>query len=205
MNKMKRWGVMALVAVLVLGTMGAALADDVVETDKEPLEPGFHELKLGPTGLPDLMFELVTFVLYWGDVDWDTIDPPPACEPEDLADDTTQDTAVDAASVNELCEVLDVSGPNGQVNHGSFVSSFVHWLKDDGMKALKYDGPKGQLVKWASGQDFGKGSDEYHGGPVKDAVADLEKSDLDDDDDDGNGPPEWVKAKKAAKATGKKK
>ena len=42
MKVVKRWGIMTLVALLVLGTMGAALADDGVETKeaKEALDAG---------------------------------------------------------------------------------------------------------------------------------------------------------------------
>jgi len=200
MKKMKRWGVMTLVALLVLGSMGAALADDT-ETAKEPLEPGYKNLDMNPEVL-DLAFDVITFVLYWGDPDgdvwddWESLADPPTCVPS---------PPVVVLSDAEFCETLDVSH-NGHANHGSFVSSFVHWLKKDGgMEALGYDGPKGQLVKWASGQEFGKGNydDFADGTDGLDDVLELETADLDDEAGDGHGPPEFVKARKAAKAAAK--
>ena len=72
MRLMKRWGVMTLVALLVLGTMGAALADDVeteaaeneAETAKEALEAGTYPALEWADGL-------VQFVFHWGDFDED--------------------------------------------------------------------------------------------------------------------------------------
>ncbi|MDH3260601.1 MAG: hypothetical protein OEM84_06465 [Acidimicrobiia bacterium] len=201
MKKMKRWGVMTLVALLVLGSMGAALADDT-ETAKEPLEPGFAELTMDQELLGDV-FDLITFVLYWGDPEqedwdeWQDLDEPPTCVPPPPVVDPLP---------GEFCETLEVSH-NGHVNHGSFVSSFVHWLKDDGMKALEYDGPKGQLVKWAAGQDFGKGDYDFAvGTDGLDDVLELEKADLDEaEEGDGHGPPDWVLTKKAVKAAKRNK
>jgi hypothetical protein len=56
------------------------------------------------------------------------------------------------------------------VNHGTFVSSFVHWLKSpEGMVLLgSYDGPRGQLVKQAAKDGFGKGHKDTTEDPTGD-------------------------------------
>lgn len=43
-----------------------------------------------------------------------------------------------------------MAGPNGQINHGQVVSSFVHALKEAGIKG------KGCLVRHIAGSDYGK-------------------------------------------------
>jgi len=80
------------------------------------------------------------------------------------------------------CIVLDVAGPNGQVNHGTIVSVFVHGLKDL-MEFGEYEGPRGQFVRQVAHGDQGKGDDQ-----VKPS---------DDEDGDDHGPPAWVREKKA--------
>lgn len=49
---------------------------------------------------------------------------------------------------------VDVAGPNGQVNHGQVVSSFVHALKEAGVRA------KGCLVRTIATSDYGKGDQQ---------------------------------------------
>jgi len=113
------------------------------------------------------------------------IPPPPSGDPECPQVDVLQ---------------LDVAGPNGQVNHGSMVSAFVHWLKKDGglelLSAEFNDMPKGkgQLVRQVAQYDFGKGN-ELSGAEL---AAEVEA-----EEEDGDGPPEWVQDKKAAKAEAK--
>lgn len=71
-------------------------------------------------------------------------------------DDVTADTAVPYGSVAAAeCSLVsvDVRGPNGQVNHGQIVSSFVHALR---MMDLDIRG-KGCLVKLIAQSDYGKG------------------------------------------------
>lgn len=70
---------------------------------------------------------------------WLSTEVPDGEEPLDCA------VLLDADAEGELpeeCVVVDVAGPNGQVNHGSIVSSVVHSIKD-----LDYDGPRGHLVR----------------------------------------------------------
>ena len=106
MKMVKRWGVMALVALLVLGTMGAALADDTVETEtetaKEPLEKDAYE--------PDALVwagGLVQFVFYWGYLE--TGDPPPCEEPKGLGTTSFLPQGPVAAADPALCVPLNVA------------------------------------------------------------------------------------------------
>lgn len=195
MKAAKRWGVMALVAMLVLGSMGAALADEATEPEsaKEPPAPGSESPEYDWAG------DLLAFVFYWGLGEGE--DPPPCETPEPDPGGSIFFPAGDPADDPVECVALNVEGPNGQVNHGSMVSSFVHWLKGDEAK-LKLseelqDMPKGQLVKRFAHEDFGKGFFDFDGEDegLEGAVG--------AEDGDGHGPPEWVKAKKAAKAEAK--
>ena len=190
MRMVKRWGVMTLVALLVLGSMGAALADepDDLETDKKVVEPGLYPFIL------DLAEGIVAeVVLHWGQVvapscpETDSVPPggsiflPPVDPPEGSSED---------------CILLELKKPN----HGSMVSSFVHWLKDGGaLPEGLQDMNKGELVREFAHYDFGKGWFEL---PAGDAGLDAA---LDAEDDDGNGPPAWVEAKKAEKNAAKGK
>ena len=188
MRVMKRWGVMTLVALLVLGSMGAALADDTVEPEEEATVPESGSYQF------DWVDNLVSFVFYWGLAEED---PLPECEPVD-GDVGTGTFFGPVVSVDEApCIPLKVEGPNGQVNHGTMVSSFVHWLKN-GMNELPddlQDMPKGQLIKELAHDDFGKGFDGDDGEDEEPELA----------EEDGDGPPDHVIAKKAEKAKGKKK
>jgi hypothetical protein len=201
MSKVKRWGVMTLVALLVLGTMGAAPADEgTAETaaTKEPLEQGSYEFA------PDWANDLVTFVFYWGFDEGDE----PECEDSEVAPSVGTlfgpvPVGVDPAE----CVQLNVE-KNGHVNHGSMVSSFVHWLKGGNLEDLVantdlgsfQDMPKGQLVKQFAHEDFGKGFFDLEG------ISDVETADVEAEESDGHGQPTWVKDKKADKpAKGKNK
>lgn len=53
------------------------------------------------------------------------------------------------------CNTIDATGPNGQINHGTVVSSFVHALKNS-----DYDGKLGELVREVAKSEFGKGEKE---------------------------------------------
>jgi hypothetical protein len=201
MKMVKRWGVMTLVALLVLGTMGAARADDGVETEtettKELLSPGSY--------VPALEWAdgLVQFVFFWGEIDDDL------CAPEEVVPTTGGGMFGFGGSLAPTdvepveCVQLNVE-KNGHVNHGSMVSSFVHWLKvPENLERLPVefqDMPKGQLVKQFAHEDFGKGFFDLEG------ISDVETADVEAEESDGHGQPTWVKDKKADKpAKGKNK
>lgn len=109
----------------------------------------------------------------------------------------------------------DVTGPQGQVNHGTVVSSFVHDLKDS-LREAGYTGGLGCYVRVIAGSDYGKGDQQVK---VSDVEENVEPSTEDptveltitettcgDDDETetetsgesgkpewvGNGPPPWA-------------
>ncbi len=57
------------------------------------------------------------------------------------------------------CSVLNAEGPNGQVNHGSFVSALVHALKE----GFAGNTPFGRYVGQIAGSELGKGEDHVKG------------------------------------------
>lgn len=90
----------------------------------------------------------------------------------------------EAATDTEIpdgCYLIDVAGPNGQVNHGSIVSATVQSIK-----YLEYDGPRGQLVSEIAKSGLGSGND---------AVAD----DGDDDDSGDAAESDEIKPEKEKK------
>jgi hypothetical protein len=65
--------------------------------------------------------------------------------------------------------VTDVTGPEGQVNHGTVVSSFVQALRDSG-----YEGGLGCFVRVIAGTDYGQDDQQVK---VGDVVADTDTAD----------------------------
>ena len=96
------------------------------------------------------------------------------------------------------CALISVEGPNGQVNHGTVVSSLVKALKamDD------LEGPLGQALKAAKADigDLGKDGTKVKTSDAKDADADV---DLDVEDRAKSAKPE--KADNPNKGKGKNK
>jgi hypothetical protein len=195
MKMVKRWGVMTLVAVLVLGTMGAALADEGT-TDTEEARKTVDVAAYLDTY--EWAGHLASIVFYWvGDG---------ACGgSEDGTPSGFGFFLPTPVPVEAECTPPTLTGPKGQLNHGSMMSSFVHWLKDGGLEAVLDDDPdlevfrdlpKGQLVKLFAQDDFGKGFSVREGLVESDEVVEAE-------DADGHGPPQWVKDKKADKAVDK--
>jgi hypothetical protein len=185
----KRWVIMTLVALLVLGTMGAALANEEAAELEEPaaaVDPGFE------TDTVTWLSDVVTFVFFWGG--FAETDALAECPTDEVVVETMFGTVVLTEAMP--CVPLDVTGPQGQVNHGTMVSAFVHALKDGKVLLEGYeDMPKGQMVKELAHLDFGKGLD---GDELEDEEPGLAE-------EDGHGPPDHVIAKKAEKVNGKKK
>ena len=61
----------------------------------------------------------------------------------------------------------DVTGPNGQVNHGTVVSAFVKALKASG-----YEGNRGCMIKIIAGSEYGKGDQQIKTSDVETAEVD---------------------------------
>lgn len=181
--KLRALGVMAIVLALVVSMAGLASAD-TSSTDTSTTSTTLAPSQDDSSFQLDLGFEgdLLSFVLYWGGWDY----PPSPCEPVDTAGLVTLDTTPDSTTTTApVC--LDVNGPNGQVNHGTFVSAFVHWLKsDEGQAAIgDYSGPRGKLVKQAAKSDFGKGQWKKDQGLI--GTTDVSTPELADAQDDGPG------------------
>jgi hypothetical protein len=159
-----KWTAMAvasITAVSVLAVPGAALGADMHPSDAD----------LGYEYNPDT--QEIGFWFDLGDAEVD------CAWTETAGDESVPDDAEEAES---HCIVLDIAGPNGQVNHGTVVSAFVHGLKDL-IEATGYEGPRGQLISQVARGDAGKG--------------DHQMKPSDDEDGDGHGPPAWVREKKA--------
>ncbi len=192
MKVVKRWGVMTLVVLLVLGTMGAALADEPTSDDRTHKTPRDAALYLAEY---EWAQELWPIVYYW-------VGPGACAESEPSGFGLFLPPPAE-----EECTPPVLTGPQGQLNHGSMVSSFVHWLKVGGLKALAEehedlhgftDLPKGQLVKMFAHEDFGKqDSPDLEDEDVGDGVDGFDGA---ADEQDGHGPPAWVIEKKAEKA-----
>ena len=73
---------------------------------------------------------------------------------DDVSKVDTEKTEEAELAIGE-CNTIDATGPNGQINHGSAVSSFVHALKNS-----DYGGKIGELVRQVAKSDFGKGEKE---------------------------------------------
>ena len=99
-----------------------------------------------------------------------------------------------AQLVDEDCRAVLIEGPNGQVNHGQFVSNMVHDLKDVYDKA---DGPFGQWVKqFAHDDQIGKGPLKVKANEDDPGAAELAEL---TEADDNKGPNENSKKPKKNK------
>ncbi len=136
----KAFGVVALALLMVVSFASLAVAEETTTEASSPsttIAPGSEQFVLYAPD--DFATSLVDFVFYWGFGDQET---EKWCPPESPDGSTC----------------LDATGPHGQMNHGTFVSAFVHWLKsDDGQTFLgTYNGPRGQFVKQAANSKIGK-------------------------------------------------
>ena len=100
---------------------------------------------------------------------------------DDVSKEDTEKTEAAELAIGE-CNTIDATGPNGQINHGSAVSSFVHALKNS-----DYDGKIGELVRQVAKSDFGKGEKKAD----KDSTEDGEKGNKNKEkkDKEGKGKP----------------
>jgi len=186
-------GVLSLLAVPL-----TAVADEGVGDD------GTEEESSAPTDDSQLIhfyedfFHL--FIFGFQDPDADPADEPLDCTL--LGDVDNPPVTVDAeglvtiadGALPEGCTALNVEGPNGQVNHGSFVSAAVHAMKA-AFEDFDGDLPFGQYIRQFAQGEFGKGEDQVKvsdgdddgdvfGSTESDKGPKPKKSDGDDDDDD---------------------
>lgn len=129
-----------------------------------------------------------------------------------LSEEGTQVEPGDA----EACSLTatDVTGPEGQVNHGTVVSSFVQDLKDE-LRESGYTGGLGCYVRVIAGSDYGKGDQQVKVSDVEETVEPpsedptvgltITETTCGEDDDEtadtktsgkpdgvGNGKPPWA-------------
>ena len=135
----------------------------------------------------------------------DTVNTP---NPDDefAYTDNGDGTATVGASGCEFTAV-DVTGPEGQVNHGTVVSSFVASLHEL-MAAGDWEGGIGCLVSVIARSDYGKGDQQVQAGDevtvstdptfvdlnvheVRCGPPDVEGADT-DGEGNGHGKPEWA-------------
>ena len=116
--------------------------------------------------------------------------------PETQADVATADDgeATPQVELAEGCHGVDVTGPNGQINHGTIMSAFVHSLK-----LIGFEGPRGHAVRELAQSDLGKGDQQVKTGDDTDASEDADDEDADDDTEIGDsdktdGPPAHANA-----------
>ncbi|MBK5266123.1 MAG: hypothetical protein JJE47_01680 [Acidimicrobiia bacterium] len=86
----------------------------------------------------------------------------------DLVDETSE---IDLEELTGGCMAISVEGPNGQVNHGTVVSSIVKALKE-----MDLDGPLGQALKAYAKSGLGKGDMQIKANEDDEAVLTTDES-----------------------------
>lgn len=181
---MKRMLSVAVATSVFLGGALPAFAEEVVEAD-EPTNYSYYTDDAillysvdGDCTLTDDMtvtFEVAddgTISFEVGDAEGEDEEAATSGFGTFAADD---DVDAEEAAPLDGCEAISVEGPNGQVNHGTVVSSVVKALKE-----MDLDIPLGQALKQIAKSDLGKGDQQ-----VKvDKDEDSEEAELDDDSDD---------------------
>ena len=187
---------MTLLVIALLAVSGLAAAAPAPQHPADADAEGDESL----TPLEFEYFEDDHLLVYWlaGEEPVEGEEPVDCTEgfgDEAVADDAVAEDVVveddeSEADVPEGCYVVDVAGPNGQVNHGSVMSAFVHSLKE-----LEFDGPRGLAVRELAHSDLGKGDQQVKTGDDADLDDDDDDSEVDDDDsDEGHGPPDHANA-----------
>lgn len=192
-----------VMALFVLPAAAQAVLDSEPEPE-EAVEDAMYEL--------EFFYDKDSHIVHFGFVG----EPEPGEElldcsvPEGVVVEVDEDTGEVTYVVDEGedpflppegCEAVNIEGPNGQVNHGQFVSNMVHALK------AEYDkdtyGPFGQWVKqFAHDEEIGKGDTKVKAGDDDLEPLELEAADADDDDEPGHGKD---KNKDKGKGQGKNK
>ncbi len=111
-----------------------------------------------PADDPPLVYQYDSFVhvLIHGFDETSDPDPPLDCDlPEEVTVEIDPEGLVTVlgGELPEGCSALNVEGPNGQVNHGTFISAFVHELKA-GFEGFGGDMPFGRYVRQFAKSDF---------------------------------------------------
>ena len=181
--------VVGLVMALFVLPAAAQIAFETEPEPEEAVEEAMYEL--------EFFYDEDAHVVHYGFVgDPESGEEPLDCSvPEGVVVEVDEETGEityvvgdgeDPFLPEEGCEAVNIEGPNGQVNHGQFVSNMVHALK------AEYDrdmyGPFGQWVKeFAHDTEIGKGDLKVKAGDDDLEPLELEAADADDDDEPGHG------------------
>ncbi|MFW2339292.1 MAG: hypothetical protein ACN4GK_04520 [Acidimicrobiia bacterium] len=183
-----------VMALFVLPAAAQTLFEDAM-LEEEPVEQEYPYLSYGYDEESHSVFYGVVEESDGDDPDLDCAIPEGAVV--EIDDDGLVSYTVEGEEPVDLpedCHTVDIEGPNGQVNHGQFVSNMVHALKaeyyaaDD---AKEMYGPFGQWVKqFAHDKEIGKDDLKVKADPDGDddlEPLELEAADADDDDEPGKG------------------
>jgi hypothetical protein len=184
-----------VMALFVLPAAAQSMFEDAM-LEEEPVEQEYPYLSYGYDEESHSVFYGVVEEPEGEDPDLDCTFPPGAVVTID--EDTGAVSYVvgddDPVDVPEDCRTVDIEGPNGQVNHGQFVSNMVRALKADYYAvddAKEMYGPFGQWVKqFAHDNEIGKDDLKVKADPDGDddlEPLELEAADADDDDEPGHG------------------
>lgn len=181
---MRKFGLITVITVLLALTAGLAVA-------QEETEEGSFEASEIDTNLSFDFYQSEddeTSVLFYA------VGEDADCELNEEGTITVgEDGTIEGGP--EGCFAVDVQGPNGQVNHGTVVSGFVHDLKAQIAEGLDYDGPLGWLIRDIARSDHGKDDDQVRAEGDEDG--DIEELEIEGAGE--GGPPAWVLEKKASK------
>lgn len=180
---MRKFGLITVITVLLALTAGLAVAQET--------EEGSFEASEIDTNLSFDFYQSEddeTSILFYG------VGEGVDCELGDEAEFSFNDDGTLEGDAPEDCFAVDVEGPNGQVNHGTVVSGFVHDLKAQ-IAELDYDGPLGWLIRDIARSDHGKDDDQVKA----EGGEDGEIEELEIEEAGEGGPPAWVLEKKANK------
>lgn len=206
MHKLKSRGIIVLTVIGLFALSGIALADG-----HDSIEPGDDTLlNLGA----DEQF------LFWNVTSFEFEEAQETVDTCALMDRTftyvidgdglelTETDPDPEADLSECAAVLfaDVTGPNGQVNHGMFMKTFNEWYGE----MYEGDAKRGCLVRHLAHQDFGKSQQEEENGGAEPAIFEgtvdfisIVDDCIKDDKGGGNGgPPTSVLEKHAGKWDG---
>lgn len=163
-------------ALLAVSGLAAATPDTTDDTDADSTEESAAVIEYE-------FFEDQHLLVYWM-----TQQGPSGEEPGDCTGGLADSTVGEDGAPLELpdwCYGVDVLGPNGQINHGTVMSAFVHSLKD-----AEFDGPRGHAVRELAKSDLGKDDQKLEADDDLDPDSDEPKV----KEDKTNGPPEHANA-----------
>lgn len=202
---MTTWRPRALAVAVLAALTLAPVAALAVEHEDDSTEDGERRLAAVVDAYFDEARRLLTFSITTPDAE--AID---CAVPDDVVLERSEDsqsgdddfTVVEGEwDVPEGCQVVDVAGPNGQVNHGQVVSNFVHALK--ALDRSAFDVPFGQLVRQIASSDFGKKAADDDADDADEDAADDDDASTESDDDAKGPPPHANNDKDKAPKTGK--